>query len=205
MKQKKKKRKKEINERLIKDRINRHIRTLFDQKEEDYYKPKRVVNNLWNKNYIEYESNGDKNRNLLLDEYLNKIKLYLKNIIINLQNSDAWNMQLTIEINFISSKDAEEEHAIHSKSNNIKFTSYNDANEVVDKLFESLLSRYQGNLETSMRRSDFLFEVNCKREGLYIDSPDWIKKKKATINPKNTDDKCFQYAVTVALNYGEIN
>ena len=205
MKQKKKKRKKEINERLIKDRINRHIRTLFDQKEEDYYKPKRVVNNLWNKNYIEYESNGDKNRNLLLDEYLNKIKLYLKNIIINLQNSDTWNMQLTIEINFISSKDAEEEHAIHSKSNNIKFTSYNDANEVVDKLFESLLSRYQGNLETSMRRSDFLFEVNCKREGLYIDSPDWIKKKKATINPKNTDDKCFQYAVTVALNYGEIN
>ena len=39
----------------------------------------------------------------------------------------------------------------------------------------------------------------------YIDSADWIKKKKATINLKNTDDKCFQYAVTVALNYGEIN
>ena len=33
---------------------------------------------------------------------------------------------------------------------------------------------------------------------------DWRKKKKATINPKNEDDKCFQYAVTVALNYGEI-
>ena len=33
---------------------------------------------------------------------------------------------------------------------------------------------------------------------------DWIKKKKATINPKNEDEKCFQYAVTVALNYGEI-
>ena len=24
------------------------------------------------------------------------------------------------------------------------------------------------------------------------------------MNPKNTDDKCFQYAATVALNYGEI-
>ena len=37
----------------------------------------------------------------------------------------------------------------------------------------------------------------------YIDSPDWTKKKKTTINPKNEDDKCFPYAVTVALNYGE--
>ena len=36
-----------------------------------------------------------------------------------------------------------------------------------------------------------------------MDSPDWIKKKKETINPKNEDNKCFQYAITVALNYGE--
>ena len=32
---------------------------------------------------------------------------------------------------------------------------------------------------------------------------DWIKKKKATINPKNEDDKCFQYGVAFALNYGD--
>ena len=72
-------------------------------KEEDYYESKRV-RNVWNNNYIEYESNGDKNRNLSLDEYRNKIKTYLRNMIINLQNSDAQNIQLTIEINFISSK-----------------------------------------------------------------------------------------------------
>ena len=34
--------------------------------------------------------------------------------------------------------------------------SYNDVNEVVDELFESLLSRYQGNLETSMEGSEFV-------------------------------------------------
>ena len=64
------KRKKEIrenfNNRLIKDIIIRDIRKLFEQQEEDYYKPKRVIN-FWNKNYIECESNGDKNKNLLLD------------------------------------------------------------------------------------------------------------------------------------------
>ena len=41
---------------------------------------------------------------------------------------------------------------MHSRSNNIKFTSYNDANQVVDELFDSLYSRYQRNLE--MRRSE---------------------------------------------------
>ena len=43
-------------------------------------------------------------------------------------------------------------------------------------------------------------KVNFRPSGSYIDSPDWIKKRKATINPENADDKCFQYAVTVALN-----
>ena len=46
----------------IKDRIIREIRTLFEQ-EDDYYKPIRV-GNFWNNNYIEYESNGDRNKNL---------------------------------------------------------------------------------------------------------------------------------------------
>ena len=54
--------KKDINNRLIKDRILRNIRTFFEQKEV-YYKLKRV-SNFWNNNYIEYESNCDKNRKL---------------------------------------------------------------------------------------------------------------------------------------------
>ena len=47
-------------------------------------------------------------------------------------------------------------------------------------------------------------KVNFKRVGSYLVSPDCIKNKKATINPKNEDDKCFQYVTTVALNYEEI-
>ena len=43
-----------------------------------------------------------------------------------------------------------------------------------------------------------------KRDGSYIDSPKWLKNKKATINPKNNDDNCFQYALTVALNHQHI-
>ena len=33
-----------------------------------------------------------------------------------------------------------------------------------------------------------------------MDSPDWIKHKKATINPKNNSDECFTYAIIAALN-----
>ena len=109
----------------------------------------------------------------------------------------------------------EEERVMHSTSNNIKFTPYSDVNEVIDELFESLCWRYQGNLETSMKGSDFIFDsvqlmyykcrkVNFKRGGSYIDYPGWRKKKKATMNSTNTDDICFQYAATVALNYKEI-
>ena len=40
--------------------------------------------------------------------------------------------------------------------------------------------------------------------GPYLDSPDWIKNKKATLNPINKkDNSCFQYPVTVALNHEE--
>ena len=47
-------------------------------------------------------------------------------------------------------------------------------------------------------------KVNSKRGGLYIDSPDWIKKKNVTTNKKNMDDKSLQCAAAVALNYEEI-
>ena len=53
----------------------RDIRNFFEHEEEkeDYYKPVRA-GNFWRNNYIEYESNGDRNKTLPLEEYLNKIR-----------------------------------------------------------------------------------------------------------------------------------
>ena len=48
-------------------------------------------------------------------------------------------------------------------------------------------------------------KTSIYRGGTYIDSPKWLKDKKSTINPKNNDDKCFQYAVTLALNLDTID
>ena len=74
----------------------------------------------------------------------------MRNIIIDFLNSDTWKIQLTIPIDSVSSKDVEEERVINSTSDNKNLVQYKDVNEVINELFESLHSRYQGNLETSM-------------------------------------------------------
>ena len=79
-------------------------RNLLKLENEDYYKPIRV-SNFYSNNYITHESNGNRNKNLSSEEYLNKLKSYLKDIIIDLQISGTWKIQLTIAINFISSED----------------------------------------------------------------------------------------------------
>ena len=47
-------------------------------------------------------------------------------------------------------------------------------------------------------------KINLNCGGSYINSPDWMKNENATINPINKKDKCFQYAVAVALNHEEM-
>ena len=71
----------------MKDRIIRDIRNIFKQGK-DYYKPVRV-GSFQRRNYIEYESNRDRNKTLSIEEYLNKIRPYLKDIKNNLKTSDT--------------------------------------------------------------------------------------------------------------------
>ena len=56
--------------KVIKWRILTHIKNLFEREEEEnYYNPVRV-SNFWIKNYIEYESNGDRNKTLPVEKCL---------------------------------------------------------------------------------------------------------------------------------------
>ena len=87
----------------MKGRIIRDIRNLFEHKEGDYYKPVKV-NNFQTNNFIEYKSKGDR-KTISLEEYVIKIRPHLKYIINKLKKTDVWNIQLTIAINFVSSKD----------------------------------------------------------------------------------------------------
>ena len=105
---------------------------------------------------------------------------------------------------------------MHSKSDNKEFMNGSDTDEIIKEHFKSLLQRYQENLQEKMRGSDFAFDgvnflyydfnkISINKGGSYIDSPKKLKNKKSTINPNNNDYKCFQYAVTLALNLDKIN
>ena len=105
---------------------------------------------------------------------------------------------------------------MHTRSNNEEFMNGSDSDEIIKELFKSILQRYQENLQEKMRGSDFAFDgvnflyydfnkISISRGGSYIDSPKWLKNKKSIINPKNNDYKCFQYAITLALNLDKIN
>ena len=114
------------------------MKNFSDHEEEDYFKPVRI-GNFWSNNYIGYKSKGDR-KTLSVKKYLNKIRPYLKDIINNLKKPDTWRIQLTITINFISSKDDNnEEHLMHSKSNTRDIMINDKADEVKEELFKSLV------------------------------------------------------------------
>ena len=87
-----------------------------------------------------------------------------------------------------------------------------ETEEVAENLIMQLLQKYQDNFQNKMKGSDFIFNginylyydlnrITISKGGSYIESPKWLKDKKCTINQKNTDNKCFQYATTLALNF----
>ena len=111
----------------------------------------------FNSNYIEYESRRDKDKNLSPKEYLDMIRPYLSDMINDHKTRREWKIQLTMQINFISSKDSEETCTMHTKSHNIEIMMGNETDEIIEKHFESLLQNYQKNLEESIRGSEFVF------------------------------------------------
>ena len=72
-----------------------------------YYKPIRI-GNAFSSNYIEYKSNGDKDKTLFINDYLDIIRKYLSDIINDYKTQGESKIQLTVEINFICSKDSNE-------------------------------------------------------------------------------------------------
>ena len=132
------------------------------------------------------------------------------------KKSGEWKIQLVIKINFISSKNFIDVRDVHSKSDNVEIMMGVDTNEIIEELFDSILQRYQKELEESMKGSDFIFnyveslnyifhKIDLERGGSYIETPKWIKNKKATTNYKDEDDdRCFQYSTTIALSYDEM-
>ena len=84
-----------------KKRTKLHCNLFEHEEEENCYKLVRISNFLRN-NFIEYENNDGRKKSLSVEEYLDKIRPYLKDIINNLKKSGTWKILLTVANNFKS-------------------------------------------------------------------------------------------------------
>ena len=157
------------------------IRTLFREFDRDYYKPIRTDSGfvVRNDNYMEYTSKGDRYENLSPKEYLNMIKPYLRDLInehiptmelnnnnntdnnndnnnntdnYNNNNRAEWKIQLTMQNSCISTRNFEETRTIFTKSEPVEIFMGVNTNDVIDRLFNTLLQRFQHAQETSNYR-----------------------------------------------------
>ena len=105
----------------------------------DYYKPK-LNKSGYNNNYIEYKSEGDKLSTI--EEYLDLIKPFLKELINDHKKKGEWKIPLTAQINFISLRlRSDETHVMHTKSINEEFMNGSDRDEIIKELFKSFWQR----------------------------------------------------------------
>ena len=174
-----------------------------------------LIKSRFEGNYLEYMSNG--NNSLSFDEYLELIKPYLNDLINFYKTKGEWRLQLSAEISFVSqTPDSDETCVMYTRSFCEEIMSGSETEEIMEKLIMILLKKYQDNLQNKMKGSDFIFNgvnylfydlnrITINKGGSNIKSPKWLKDKKCTINQKNNDTKCFQYATTLALNFNNID
>ena len=125
----------------------------------------------------------------------------MRELINRYKNQGEWKVQLTAEIIIkISSKPGlDETRIMHVRSESEEFLSGDDTNEIIKSLFQSFIQRHEESLQNKMKGSDFEFDginllyydfnkTSIYRCGTYIDSPEWLKDKRSTINPKNKDN-----------------
>ena len=122
-----------------------------------------------------------------------------------------------MKIIFTPIEDFNDKRALYVKTKNVEAMMDSDTNEIVKKLSESIIKKYQELMEYSTKNSGLILEgvelmnydinkITINRGGSDIESPIRLKSKKCTINPQNKNyNNCFQYALTVALNYEKIN
>ena len=192
---------------------------MVDNIDDDYYFKPILVESSFKENYKYYESIGDKSKSLSVEQYVDMIKPYLSNLINENKaietSSNEWKTQINMHVNFVSSNDTGKIRTIFVGSDNEEITLGNETDDIIKGLINSFLNKYQNEKIILRNGSNFVFEsigllsyhihkTILRRGNSYIKSPEWIANKKTTINPKNEENRCFEYSTVVALHHKEI-
>ena len=165
----------------------------------DYYKPIKTDDGFARRrsNYIEYMSRRDRYKNLSPKEYLDMIRPYLADLIdchkstTELNNNDKrgdWKIQLVIQNKCISTKNFKDTRNVYSASKPVELFMGVDTNDAIDRLFDTLLKRFQKAIETSHDNGSgvtqesvallyyYFMKIDIRRAESYVMSPNWKAK-----------------------------
>ena len=116
-----------------------------------------------------------------------------------------------MKIIFIPIHDYNDKRQLYAKTKIFEIKMGSDTDEIVKESFESIIQKYQQLMEYSTKNSGLILEgvelmdfdinkITINKVGSYIESPEWSKSKKCTINPQNkNDNKRFQYEKLIII------
>ena len=144
------------------------------------------------------------------------VKQYMVTLLNDTNRKETRKIQLNIRITTENILNIDDKRNFIVRSDNTVLLYTDDTNEAVENLIRSLGEHYEEQILVSREGNNFIYsnidslnihihEIQLKRGSFYIETPNWIKPKKAIINPKNThDDYCFAHSIAIALNHKQI-
>lgn len=106
-------------------------------------------------------------------QYRKSNRPYLHDMIDHFRTPGSWKIHLTMKINLTTSEDSNQKRLRYFKSDNRQIMIGNEINETIGDIFNSLLHRYEINLEKSIQGSKFVFD--------YVDTS-FYKSHKISLN-----------------------
>ena len=145
-----------------------------------------------------------------VDTYFARTRKFLIDLLNKETTNRAVRSQATIWIRFM--RDGVEMVNLAFNSRMMTVYNLNDKNEIVTTMIEHMAQQIEN---PALRNSKFVFDrvlhmdmdvhrLNLTRGSSYIPLPDWLVKKKAITNPRNSDMECFKWAVIAAMKWEEI-
>ena len=146
-----------------------------------------------------------------VDTFFAGTRRFLIDLLRSETRNRAVRSQATTWIRFV--KDEVEQVELAFNSRMLAVYNLSDMGEIVSAMLEHM---YQQIENPAQRDSKFVFDgvihkdidfhrLNLTRGSSYIPLPDWLAKKDAIINPKNSDMECFKWAVTAAMKWRDID
>ena len=145
-----------------------------------------------------------------VDTYFARTRKFLIDLLNKETTNRAVRSQATTWIRFV--RDEVEQVSLAFNSRMMTIYSLNDKNEIVTSMIEHMAQQIEN---PALGNSKFVFNrvlhmdidfhrLNLTRASSYVLLADWLMRKKAMINPKNSDMECFKWAVIAAMKWEEI-